>query len=89
MTRPLRAFSLRISSTVPRLELDTGRPARYVRYLEYRNDEQYFLLSVGQSIITGPVLRRYGAEIRTDARLVGQPSHQGNRSNWAPHHDRA
>ena len=50
-----------------------------------RNDEQFFLLSVGQSIITGPVLRRYGAEIRTDARLVGQPSHQGHRSNWEPH----
>ena len=44
MTRPLRAFSLRTSSTVPRLELDTGRPARKVRYLEYHNDEQVFLL---------------------------------------------
>ena len=44
MTRPLRAFSLRISSTVPRLELDTGRPARNVRYLEYHNEEQVFLL---------------------------------------------
>ena len=43
MTRPLRAFSLRISSTVPRLELDTGRPARHVRDLEYHTGEHGFL----------------------------------------------
>ena len=69
MTRPLRAFSLRVSSTVPRLELDTGRPARHVRDLEYHTGE----LSAGLIIITDFVLRRYGAEVRTDARrLVGR-----------------
>ena len=69
MTRPLRAFSLRISSTVPRLELDTRRPARHVRDLEYHTGEYGFL---PVSFITDFVLRRYGAEVRTDARLVGR-----------------
>ena len=82
MTRPLRAFSLRISSTVPRLELDTGRPARHVRDLEYHTGEHGFLpvsLSslTSYSVDTAPKFERmpgwWGAV------------HQGNHCNWSPH----